>query len=113
VFAVTLSLPKWEFESKAKLKEPLQNLGMLDAFDHDKSDFTGMIARGLTISQIYHDAFVTVDEQGAEAAAATAVVALDASVPEPVTVSFDRPFIFLIYDEPTGQILFLGRVTDI
>jgi serpin B len=78
----------------------------------DFSGITGM--RGLSINQIYHNAFVTVDEHGAEAAAATAVVFADASGGlDQATITFDRPFIFLIYDEPTAQILFLGRVTDI
>lgn len=113
-YQVDLSLPKWEFESANTLKQPLRNLGMNAPFDEgaDFSGITGM--RGLSINQIYHNAFVTVDEHGAEAAAATAVVFADASGGlDQATITFDRPFIFLIYDEPTAQILFLGRVTDI
>ncbi len=56
--------------------------------------------------------FVAVDEEGTEAAAATAVVANDDSAPEPAEIAFDRPFIFVIYDQPTGQILFVGHLRD-
>jgi serpin B len=55
---------------------------------------------------------VALDEQGTEAAAATAVVAVDESAPPLATFALDRPFLFMIYDEPTGQILFAGRVLD-
>jgi serpin B len=112
---VHLSLPKWKLDAAVMLKDALQNMGMRDAFD-SSADFSAIIGRkGLSINQIYHSAFVSVDEQGVEAAAATAVSFADSGVTlaEPVTVSFDRPFIYLIYDEPTGQILFLGRASDL
>lgn len=113
-YYVNLSLPKWEFESANKLKGPLQNLGMTAAFDKASADFSGITGmRSLSIAEIYHNAFVTVDEHGAEAAAATAIVTQDAAALEQTAVTFDRPFIFMIYDEPTAQILFLGRVTDL
>jgi serpin B len=109
---VTLSMPKWRFESERQLKEPLQALGMRDAFE-GSADFSGMDGtRTLVISDVYHKAFVAVDEQGTEAAAATAVVAERLSAPPSNTLTLDRPFIFLIYDEPTGQVLFLGHVAD-
>lgn len=105
---VVLSLPKWSFESENPLKEPLMALGMEAAFG--AADFSGMDGHGgLFISEVYHKAFVAVDEEGTEAAAATAV-ALNESASPPVTLTFDRPFLFAIYDKPTGQILFFGRV---
>jgi serpin B len=111
---VTLSLPKWTFESENKLKAPLQQLGMRAAFDAGTADFSGMDGNpgNLYIDEVYHKAFVAVDEQGTEAAAATAVVASDHSLSQSVTVSFDRPFMFLVYDTATGQILFLGHLAD-
>jgi len=105
---VVLSLPKWSFESEKPLKEPLMALGMEAAFG--TADFSGMDGHGgLFISEVYHKAFVAVDEEGTEAAAATAV-ALNESASPPVTLTFDRPFLFAVYDKPTGQVLFFGRV---
>jgi serpin B len=105
---VVLSLPKWSFESENPLKEPLMALGMEAAFG--AADFSGMDGNGgLFISEVYHKAFVAVDEEGTEASAATAV-ALNESASPPVTLTFDRPFLFAIYDKPTGQVLFFGRV---
>jgi serpin B len=111
---VTLSLPKWTFESENKLSAPLKVLGMNAAFAAGGADLSGMdgMPGHLYIDEVYHKAFVAVDEKGTEAAAATAVVASATSLPPQVTVTFDRPFMFLVYDEPTGQILFLGHLTD-
>jgi serpin B len=110
--SVTLSLPKWTFESQNKLKAPLNQLGMNAAFGAG-ADFSGMDgSRNLYIDEVYHKAFVAVDEQGTEAAAATAVVARELSIAPHVTVTFDRPFMFLVYDAPTGQILFVGHLAD-
>ena len=90
-------------------------MGMSDAFDKE-ADFAGMTdSAKLRISNIVHEAFVSVDEEGTEAAAATGMWAIpeDYRPPlEPITITLDRPFIFLIRDEPTGAILFLGRVMD-
>ncbi|TET13502.1 MAG: serpin family protein, partial [Dehalococcoidia bacterium] len=78
------------------------------------ADFSGMTGnRDLFISEILHKAFVSVDEAGTEAAAATAVVMTMTAAPEePVEVTVDRPFVFLIRDIETGTILFVGRVMD-
>ncbi len=64
------------------------------------------------IDEVYHKTFVAVDENGTEAAAATAVVMADLSIPEIVNISADKPFIFIIYDHFTRTILFMGRVLD-
>ncbi|MDQ3005474.1 MAG: serpin family protein, partial [Chloroflexota bacterium] len=112
--SVSLALPKFEFQSSFGLAEQLKALGMTDAFDPDQADFTGMSDRNdLYISAVVHKAFVAVDEKGTEAAAATAVIMDKTSAPLfDVTLTVDRPFIFLIRDIPTGQILFVGRVLN-
>ncbi|HET7010615.1 MAG TPA: serpin family protein [Anaerolineales bacterium] len=112
---VVLTLPKFTYESAFALKDVLQELGMSDAFDPDRADFSGMDgARDLFIGSVLHKAFVSVDEEGTEAAAATAVIMQVTSAPidEPVHFTVDRPFIFLIRDGQTGSLLFVGRVVD-
>jgi serpin B len=110
---VALSMPKFEFSADLSLADTLAAMGMPDAFE-GAADFSGMTGtRDLFISDVLHKAFVSVDEAGTEAAAATAVVMKLTGMPEePITVTMDRPFIFLIRDIPTGAILFLGRVVD-
>ena len=119
---VTLDLPKFEFESQFRLSETLKSMGMSDAFDSAASDFSGMDGRScltgdpecLYIREVLHKAFVSVDEAGTEAAAATAVVMnVESAPPSPVSVTVDRPFIFLIRDRETGALLFVGRVTNL
>jgi serpin B len=111
--SVALAMPRFEFSAKFRLEETLAALGMVDAFS-DAADFSGMTGnRELFLSAVLHQAFVSVDEAGTEAAAATAVVAkLTAAPVEPVEVTVDRPFLFLIRDLETGAVLFLGRVVD-
>jgi serpin B len=111
---VKLTMPKFEFDAQFSLRDTLAEMGMPAAFSAD-ADLTGMAAkRELFISDVFHKAFVKVDENGTEAAAATAVVVgLTAFNPvEPIEVKVDRPFLFLIRDIKTGAILFLGRVVD-
>ena len=107
----TLSMPKFEFEWELSLKDPLRELGMESAFEG--ADFSGMDGtRNLAITDVLHKSFIAVDEQGTEAAAATAVIIGETAAPEVVEVTVDRPFIFLIRDKPTGAILFLGRLAS-
>jgi len=110
---VTLTMPKFEFDSEFSLKDTLAGMGMPIAFSGG-ADFSGMTGiRELAISDVVHKAFVAVDEAGTEAAAATAVIMELTAVPEPpVEVTMDRPFIFLIRDIDTGAILFVGRVVN-
>jgi len=109
---VTLTMPRFEFESEFNLNDTLKDMGMPSAFSAG-ADFSGMTGSpDLYIRAVLHKAFVSVDESGTEAAAATAVV-MEEEVPEPlVEVTVDRPFIFLIRDIGTGAILFIGRVLN-
>ena len=110
---LALTMPKFEFDSAFSLTDTLAGMGMPDAFSPDQADFSGMTGtRRLFISQVLHKAFVSVDEAGTEAAAATAVV-MEEGVLEPLAeVTVDRPFIFLIRDIETAAILFVGRVLN-
>jgi serpin B len=110
---VALTIPKFEFESSFSLKKILSTLGMPVAFSGG-ADFSGMTGnRDLFIADVIHKAFVSVDEAGTEAAAATAVVMPMAMPPEePVKVTIDRPFVFMIRDIETNAILFVGRIVD-
>lgn len=111
---VALSLPRFEFTSSFSLSETLESMGMTDAFGAE-ADFSGMTGdRDLYISAVIHKAFVKVDETGTEAAAATAVVmGLGCAATEPpFEIRIDRPFVFVLMDDITGSILFMGRVAD-
>jgi serpin B len=110
---IALGLPRFEFESTFSLRQALSALGMPVAFSAE-ADFSGMTGnRELSVSEVLHKAFVSVDEAGTEAAAATAVVMDLTSMPqEPIQVTVDHPFLFLIRDLETGTILFVGRVID-
>jgi serpin B len=110
---VNLWLPKFTFRSESGLKDPLAALGMPIAFT-ENADFSGITKQEpLEIADVLHQAFIAVDENGTEAAAATAVVFRATSAPlSPVELRVDRPFLFAIQDDETGALLFLGRVTD-
>ncbi len=110
---VILALPKFTYDSSFSLNAALESLGMSDAFDPARADFSGMDnSRDLYITNVLHKAFVSVDEKGTEAAAATAVIIGLTSAPAlpPIEFKVDRPFIYLIHDSQTGSILFVGRV---
>lgn len=111
--AVDLTLPKFEFETELSLAEVLVDMGMPAAMSPE-ADFSGMTgSKDLFISDVFHKAFVSVDEEGTEAAAATAVVMTESAMPaSPVKITVDRPFLFLIRDNETGAVLFLGRVLN-
>lgn len=120
--SVEVTLPRFKMDTDYSLGESLQKLGMKLAFAERIADFTGMSATRnpedrLYISKVLHKAFVEVNEEGAEAAAATAVImAVPTSAPLtfPFNPSFraDRPFLFLIRDMESGAVLFLGRVNQ-
>jgi serpin B len=112
---VSLYLPKFKFETRYLLEDLLRGQGMTDAFDEEKADFSGMTGnRDLYIGHVIHQAFIDVNEEGSEAAAATAVVMEGKSMhfDIPATFRADRPFLFLIVHKATGSILFLGQVAN-
>ena len=119
---IELTMPKFEFESEFSLSDPLKAMGMPNAFDRSASEFSGMDGRSclagdlpcLVISNVVHKAFVSVDEEGTEAAAATGVITekVVSGRPDPIRIMVDRPFIFIIRDRATDAILFVGRVED-
>jgi serpin B len=117
---VILTLPKFQMTRQFGLAGTLAAMGMPSAFDATAADFSGMTGkRELLISAVIHKAYINVDEKGTEAAAATAVVMEKAMAmpprfqpPPPPVFRADHPFVFLIRDNRSGSILFLGRVTD-
>ena len=119
---INLTLPKFEVNPAASLalREVLVEMGMKLAFDADRADFTRIAnppspADRLVISNVFHKAFVKVDEKGTEAAAATAVMMARAgSAPsaQPREIKVDRPFLFFLRDVPSNLVLFSGRVVD-
>jgi serpin B len=112
---INLEMPKFDFETSLNANDPLKALGMWEAFDPDLSDFKGMAdIEDLHITDVLQKATITVDEEGTEAAAATAVIVSRKSAPlgEPISLVIDRPFMFFIQHQPTGTILFMGRVVE-
>lgn len=109
---VNVQLPKFKLEHKEELSEPFKKMGCPLPFDQNKADFTG-IGPELYISAILHQAVVEVNEEGTEAAAATAVIMMTrcAAVPpqRPIDFICDRPFMFVIYEQNHGSILFIGK----
>jgi serpin B len=116
---VELALPRFKATYKTELVGPFQQSGLTLPFDRRRADFSGMTGRpasqgGLMIGQIVHRAVIEVEEEGTEAAAATAIVMVPTAAmpvtPEPFRV--DRPFLFYLGDDSTGAILFQGRIND-
>jgi serpin B len=110
---VKISLPKFTFDTKTELKEPLKDMGIVDAFDTDKADFTGISASGeLFISGVVHQTHIGVNEKGTEAAAVT-MIDMDGSAPyNKYEFKADHPFMFFIEDKRTGCMLFMGKVEN-
>ena len=111
---VGLWMPRFKVETGQELAGLLHGLGMISAFDQSLADFSGMDGvQDLYISKVFHKAYISVAEKGTEAAAATAVVVrTDSAVDYGLNVVAERPFLFFLRDEPTGAILFMGRVLD-
>jgi serpin B len=105
-------LPRFTIAAGFALKKPLIHMGMTDAFSAD-ADFSVMNGkRELCLSDVIHKAFVDVNEEGTEAAAATAVMMTASAFPQLPVFRADHPFMFLIRDTQSGAILFMGRVTN-
>lgn len=111
---VDLSMPKFQSESSLDLAETLAALGIPDAFDAQKADFSGMTGKpDLMIGSVIHQATIAVNEEGTEAAAATAVAMSMTSMPsQSYTIRLDKPFIYVIYETTTNTIVFMGRVVN-
>lgn len=110
---VLVSVPKFKMTSEFELANTLSSMGMEDAFINGKADFSGISGgKDLSIGAVIHKAFVDVNEEGSEAAAATAVVVTRGMPRPPEEFIADHPFIFMIQDNRTGSILFIGRVAD-
>jgi serpin B len=110
--SLSLTMPKFNFDSSFSLNDALSALGMPIAFS-DQADFSGMTGnKDLTIADVVHKAYVAVDEQGTEAAAATGVVMSAMAIMNQNNLTIDQPFIFVIRDMQTGAILFVGRVLN-
>lgn len=111
---VDLWLPKFRMTTEFSLGDPLEHMGMKDAFSMKTADFSGMTGkRDLFIGAVVHKAFVEVNEKGTEAAAATGVIVEQAAeIPQSVTFRADHPFLFAIRDNKSGGLLFLGRVVN-
>jgi serpin B len=109
---VDTKMPRFKFESKWSLVDPLTKLGMGVAFS-DAADLSGINGKGgLVLTDVIHQSFVAVNEAGTEAAAATAVIIDVTSVPAPAAITLDKPFLFFIRDIETKAVLFVGRVSD-
>jgi serpin B len=106
-----IELPRFEIRSKPNVKQALIDMGMTSAFDESSADFSKMSGMpGLFIDDVVHQAFVSVDEEGTEAAAATGVEMSFRAAPLPIQVA--HPFLFMIRDRLTHSVLFMGRVLD-
>jgi serpin B len=106
---INIDIPKFKFKTEYNLNSVLTKMGMVDAFSEIDADFSGMDGtKSLFISDILHKAFVEVNEEGTEAAAATAVILTTSVVTN--TFNADHPFVFLIQHEETGAILFMGKI---
>jgi serpin B len=113
---VILALPRFTMTRSFELSDALAALGMKQAFEHSRADFSGMTGdRSLWIGSAVHKAFVDVNEEGTEAAAATGITMRAMAMlqePPPTVFRVDHPFLFLIRENKSGSILFMGRVTD-
>jgi len=111
---VELTLPRFDTQTTADLSSMLGQMGMPLAFDPNKADFSGMTTQEqLYIAFVIHQANITVDEKGTEAAAATAVGISAGAMPVDIAkMHVDHPFLFALRDYDTGAVLFMGQVTD-
>ena len=113
---VEVFLPKFKMTSQFGLSDTLKAMGMPDAFDESKADFSGMTGKkDLFISDVIHKAFVEVNEEGTEAAAVTSTKMTMTAMPQPektFTMACDHPFLYAIVDHKSGAVLFLGAVFE-
>jgi serpin B len=111
-YNLKVALPRFKYDTSLDLAQTLSDMGMPAAFSGD-ADFSGIADEGLFVDGVVHKAYISVDEKGTEAAAATEIGMGGGGPPnEPITLNADRPFIYIIYEYNTGAILFVGRVVD-
>lgn len=118
---VNAAIPKFESEYGVEMSRLLQEMGMRDAFDEEKADFSGLGTyenANLSISRVLHKTFISVDESGTKAGAATAVevvqeTAMEMPLEEIKTVYLDRPFVYMLIDCKTNQPIFMGTVMSV
>uniref|UniRef100_A0A8C9PYL7 Serpin B6 n=2 Tax=Spermophilus dauricus TaxID=99837 RepID=A0A8C9PYL7_SPEDA len=110
---VEVFLPRFKLQENYDLEEVLRSLGMTDAFDEARADFSGMSSRrDLHLSKVVHKSFVEVNEEGTEAAAATAAIMMMRCMGFTARFCADHPFLFFIQHSRTRGILFCGRVSS-
>jgi serpin B len=108
---IEVTIPKFKVEAEYKLIEPLQKLGMKQVFSPE-ADLSGIDGkRDLSVSKVIHKAVVEVNEEGSEAAAATAIVVTNSSIPNDFRA--DHPFMFFIRDNRNGMNLFVGQINKL
>jgi serpin B len=107
-----VAVPRFELRWKGEMRAPLQQLGMVEAFQLEKADFRPMSPLDLWLETVVHKTYIRVDEKGTEAAAVSGGKASTVAYASPKVFRADRPFAFTISDRETGAILFLGAVTD-
>jgi serpin B len=112
---MTLTVPKFSFSSETyQLNSILSDLGMVDAFQPQAADFSGIAGqRDLCLARVDHQGFINVSEWGIEAAAATPATLVSTGIHPEETISIDRPFLFFIRDRRTDTVLFMGRITKL
>ena len=118
-YIVHTYLPKFKIDVKTELPDTLRNMGVVDAFDGNLANFSGMYNvqlvpedYNLWLDDVIHQAFIDVQEEGTEAAASTAIEATDGAIPTVLEFKADHPFMFFIEDKRTGCILFMGKVEN-
>uniref|UniRef100_A0A670ZCK3 Serpin B6 n=1 Tax=Pseudonaja textilis TaxID=8673 RepID=A0A670ZCK3_PSETE len=110
---IELSFPKFKLEEKYDLKPVLRSMGMTDAFDEGKADFSRMSTnKDLALSEVIHKAFLEVNEEGTEAAAATGVIRVFKSAQPPLKFTADHPFLYFITERSTNSIVVIGRYSS-
>ena len=107
---VLIQFPKFKYDFKSLLNDPLTELGLGIAFT-DHADFSRITpGGGIFISRVIHQTFIDVNEEGTEAAAATIVEMIESAVPEVTQFRADKPFLYMIKENSTGALLFMGKV---
>ena len=110
---VDLKLPRFKIENSFKLNDPLISMGMPLAFNEYLANLTGIADKKLFISEVIHKTYITVDEEGTEAAAVTSIGVGVTSMPQYIDFNVNKPFLFFIREKSTGIILFMGKVGNV